>query len=1112
MRPNSSMLMWACILAAGAIAGDGLCRSGDRKLASVGAESARQVPVAAEADVVVVGGSTGAVAAAIEAAQRGARVFLAAPRHYLGDDMAGTLRLWLEPGETPRGPLAKHLFDDLGQQEPGLPFTYQADRPSAARHKDTSPPSLLADGNWSDPVTESVQYDDDVTIRLDLHKACPLKSLCAMTFSGRDFGVESVDVALSNDNEEWHDAGIAKPKNSSNGQATFTVPLGGSARYLRCVFKKSPKANRMLLGEIVVESSAPPKQLQHLCSTTPLQVKRALHQALEAGRRAVPLRLLRHRLALRRAGASGGRGDRQSSRQAGSPCQGGDRCHTVGVAGAGGRGQVPRPGGRPARGALRRARQRAAAASTGSPRAQAQHADRAGPDAQRKGSVGMEGAAWYEYTFSLTLADGSWPTRAKLDQAVRDKTYVPSQLYSADEPFFVFPQSIRGDNMGDEPAHFQQFDLDVYRPAGVPGRLWVLGPCADVSRKLAEELLRPAEWIEIGSRVGAAAAAEAQAVDTAQAVHVARPKMPEDAAGSAAGEIRELLVGFRPLPRPAMLPQPAGVLPVLGSYDVVVVGGGTAGAPAGIAAARQGAKTLVIEYLDGLGGVGTLGMIGGFWYGNRVGFTSDVLQSPTETRMEWYRSELRKAGAEIWFGTLGCGAVTEGNRVRGVVVVTPYGRGVVLAKTVIDATGSGDTAIAAGAKYVYVEDDYALQGAHLPSRNPGQSYLNGDRPPFDDADPRSVRLVLDDKLSRTDRDFDVGQLMDTRERRRIVGDFTLDWLDVINRRTFPDTVVHSCSDYDSHGYQIHPYFALTHVPPQVKFWAFVPYRCLLPKGLEGMLVVGLAMSTHRDAMPITRMQPDQGNLGYAAGVAAALACRQGITPRRLDVKALQRHLVEVHNLPPSVLTDRDSFPLPAVQIQAAVKAVTREYQDVQVLMAQPRDAAPLLRAAYAEAEGHDKLIYAHVLAALGDATGVPTLLEAIRRNDLPAARPGLGSGGRCGMIRTLGYAARPACAARARGTGRGEKHGGRFSACPRASICAGPHRRPHGGPRLGHVVGAIAAGGRKPQSLMVACALYRCGDYKELAKRWLERCVSDDDNTLARLAWQVLSARQRPAN
>ncbi len=70
-------------------------------------ESARQIPIAAQADVVVVGGSTAAVAAAVAAAKQGVRVFLAAPRHYLGEDMAGTLRLWLDPGETARSAGAK---------------------------------------------------------------------------------------------------------------------------------------------------------------------------------------------------------------------------------------------------------------------------------------------------------------------------------------------------------------------------------------------------------------------------------------------------------------------------------------------------------------------------------------------------------------------------------------------------------------------------------------------------------------------------------------------------------------------------------------------------------------------------------------------------------------------------------------------------------------------------------------------------------------------------------------------------------------------------------------------------------------------------------------------
>src|SRR3990167_5445198 len=81
-------------------------------------ESARPIPVAYQVDVVVVGGSTGAVSAAVAAANAGAKVFLAAPRPYLGDDMTATLRLWLEEGETPASPLGKAIFNDPVQSKP----------------------------------------------------------------------------------------------------------------------------------------------------------------------------------------------------------------------------------------------------------------------------------------------------------------------------------------------------------------------------------------------------------------------------------------------------------------------------------------------------------------------------------------------------------------------------------------------------------------------------------------------------------------------------------------------------------------------------------------------------------------------------------------------------------------------------------------------------------------------------------------------------------------------------------------------------------------------------------------------------------------------------------
>ena len=147
---------------------------------------------------------------------------------------------------------------------------------------------------------------------------------------------------------------------------------------------------------------------------------------------------------------------------------------------------------------------------------------------------------------------------------------------------------------------------------------------------------------------------------------------------------------------------------MIGRYDTVVVGGGTGGAAAGIGAARAGARTLVIEHLHGLGGVGTLGRIAIYYNGNKAGFNAEVEREITaladekfeprsihknipfdiETKMEWLRKEINKAGGEVWYLTLGVGSVVQDKRFTGVVVATPEGRGVILANTVIDSTGN----------------------------------------------------------------------------------------------------------------------------------------------------------------------------------------------------------------------------------------------------------------------------------------------------------------------------------------------------------------------------------------------------------------------------------------
>jgi hypothetical protein len=206
-------------------------------------------------------------------------------------------------------------------------------------------------------------------------------------------------------------------------------------------------------------------------------------------------------------------------------------------------------------------------------------------------------------------------------------------------------------------------------------------------------------------------------------------------------------------------------------------------------------------------------------------------------------------------------------------------------------------------------------------------------------------------------------------------------MDVYLGRTFPDTVVCASSNFDSHGFTIHPMFMLR--PPDRKTMpCHVPYRCLLPKGIDGVLVTGLGVSAHRDVMPVIRMQADIQNQGYAAGIAAATAARSGKTLREIDIRELQKHLVEKGNLPAEVLAEKDSFPLPTERVEQAVKTVANDFKGIEVIFVEPGQALPLLREAYAAAGSEQtKLTYAHILGILGDPTGAGTLVEAVKTRE-----------------------------------------------------------------------------------------------------------------------------------
>jgi hypothetical protein len=320
-----------------------------------------------------------------------------------------------------------------------------------------------------------------------------------------------------------------------------------------------------------------------------------------------------------------------------------------------------------------------------------------------------------EYTLQIPMKDGSFLSFAEAEQIARDKTWQPAAKDASETLFQVPPDPMRGRKSLSGPWRgAEKVDLNVFQPMDIAG-LFVLGGCADISRDAAEELLRPLELMKVGRRIGVSAATEAKSIPEPVNVKLlGKPEQP-----IAPGDVRENLSGLRPFQNSlAMVSAVQRAVPVFGEYEVVVIGGGTGGAPAGISAARQGARILVVEYLHDLGGVGTMGFISKYYYGYIKGFTREIDEGIAgfgpdakhkgggwniEWKKQWYRSELRRAGADIWFGVLACGAFVENGSVKGVVVATPEGRGVILAKVVIDSTGNADIAAAADARCVYTK-------------------------------------------------------------------------------------------------------------------------------------------------------------------------------------------------------------------------------------------------------------------------------------------------------------------------------------------------------------------------------------------------------------------------
>ena len=425
------------------------------------------------------------------------------------------------------------------------------------------------------------------------------------------------------------------------------------------------------------------------------------------------------------------------------------------------------------------------------------------------------------------------------------------------------------------------------------------------------------------------------------------------------------------------------------SYDVIVCGGGTAGLPAAVAAARRGARVAIIERYGFLGGNPATSIMP-TWHGlsghhsglltefagrvKEFGLGPDPLKYDSNIEPEAVKALFLRmavdAGVQLHLHSFIVGVQKTGNRVERVITESKSGRRSYAAKVFVDASGDGDVAVRAGAPF-NLGDNGKTQGMTLrftvgqvnfdryldwavtqpkyfgglrPDRveqlkdraRKGESFYLGSRlsemweKDPDEELPRNtyfntacIRLnelsinstrVYDLDPTNTDDltkaevtcrlqavaiwrylkkhvpGFDKSILSATapaigvRESRVIVGDYLVTTSDFESFREFPDSVLTCIVSYDSHDKQFY----------NTKNFrgglGEIPYRCFLPKGIDGLLVAGRCLSSDHLTNSAIRRMESAFQTGEVAGTAAYMALKERITPRKLAVKELQAEL------------------------------------------------------------------------------------------------------------------------------------------------------------------------------------------------------------------------------
>ncbi len=400
---------------------------------------------------------------------------------------------------------------------------------------------------------------------------------------------------------------------------------------------------------------------------------------------------------------------------------------------------------------------------------------------------------------------------------------------------------------------------------------------------------------------------------------------------------------------------------VFGQYDVIVVGGGCAGLSAAIAAARNGANTLIIERFGYFGGTATASLmlnINAFrnqkkpdYLQTSKGIAEEIILKMDEidglgdmTSYEQEEYELKpgnlsysypidpekfkyltlklvkESGADILFHTYFSDVIMEDDKLKGIIVENKSGRQAIKGDIIIDASGDADAAYKAGVPYREVKGDeeprlgdqlmYRISGfdreGDLSAVNdwgsgpvaagcmniwgPSAPLLNGTNAQELTREEIETRLKIYDhfkKLKENNSALDnahiiaTGPLVGIRQTRFIEGQYKLTADDVLEGRQFDD-VIALCSSPIINYYGYRRY--LEHEGYDI------PYRCLLPRKIDNLIVAGRCISSDQPSYESYRAMAPIMSIGEGAGTAAAVCIDDNTVPKNVDITKVQQKL------------------------------------------------------------------------------------------------------------------------------------------------------------------------------------------------------------------------------